>query len=117
FVARCRLSSTDVPVSRIFSEIAPSDVWGVLIETQFLPGDSREVAVVDDFGNEHAASIGPGDLLGGDPQSLFMASRYWELEPSYIQQLRAILQSTGLETADEEPRDDGALNDPAAPAP
>ena len=113
FVARCRMASVDIPVSANFSTVAAESVWGVVIETTRPFREGRAVSVVDDFGDEHNVMLGSAPLLAGDPESLFMASRYWELHPDFIQQLRDVLRGRGLETNDEEPRDDGALNVPS----
>jgi len=110
FVARCRIASADVAVSDTFASVASENVWGVVIETSSGRFEGRTVSVVDDFGRELDATLQSDPLLAGDPESLFMASRYWELHPDFIQQLREVLRVRGLETNDEEPRDDGALN-------
>ncbi len=110
FVTRCRIASDDVAVAPAFANVPTDAIWGVLIETTTVPGSARAVTVIDDFGVSIEATISGEPLLSGDPESLFMASRYWELHPDFIQKLREVLRSNGLETADDEPRDDGALS-------
>lgn len=112
FIARCQLTSSSVVVAPAFERIASDSIWGVVIESVTGHEFVRSVTVIDDFGASSEALITNEPLLSGDPESLFMASRYWELHPAYIQLLREVLQSNGMETADDEPRDDGALSAP-----
>lgn len=114
FVARARLQTGERSVAPIFAASVTGELWGVLIETDDL-ASGEQVTVTTDFGDQMSASLEGGSLLSGDPQVVYMASRYWELPPAYIQQLREALLQQGLDTADEEPRDDGALGQSGSP--
>ncbi len=109
FLARARTSSEDHSVAEAFAPAVTGDVWGVLVEVDAVPDSAAAVQVTTDDGTESQAYLDGSTLLDGDPESLFMAARYWELPPDFVQQLREALQARGVDTADEEPRDDGAL--------
>ncbi|MCC6945506.1 MAG: hypothetical protein IT335_13065 [Thermomicrobiales bacterium] len=115
FVARARISATGRELAPAFAGSVADDLWGVLVETDRVSAGAMPISVWTDTGREFDAHLVGGALLSGDPQSVYMASRYWELAPAYIQQLREAVLKLGLDSADEEPRDDGALGQAAAP--
>lgn len=114
FIARAKAAVPDGDVVPNFSESVGGEVWGVLVSAAGPLDVNHSIAVTTDDGRVFDAWVA-GELLAGDPQSLYMASRYWELPPTYIQQLRSAIVALGLDAADEEPRDDGALGPVTAP--
>lgn len=114
FIARAKSVAPDGDVAPNFRGHVGSEVWGLLVSAAGPLDVYRSITVTTDDGRMLEAWVF-GELLAGDPQSLYMASRYWELPPAYIQLLRSAIVALGLDAADEEPRDDGALGPVTAP--
>lgn len=114
FIARAKSTVEEGDVASSFSGRMGGEVWGLLVSAAGPIDVNRSITVTTDDSRTLEAWVA-GELLAGDPQSLYMAARYWELPPTYIQQLRSAIVALGLDAADEEPRDDGALGSATAP--
>ena len=104
FVARSRLITTDVAPPPAYAGLQGTDIWGILVAVPVQPAGSL-VNVMTDDGRQFQAHLGPGGLLGGAPEAVLAAARYWELPPPYIGRLRSLVQALGIPADEEEPRD------------
>jgi len=104
FVARSRLITADVALPPAYAGLRGTDIWGILVAIPSQPAGSV-VDVMTDDGRRFQAHLGSEGVLGGAPEAVLAAARYWELPPPYIGRLRSLVQALGIPADEEEPRD------------
>lgn len=109
FRARGRIAANDAQIATPFRPFFHGDVWGLLIEIRDSVESESVVDVTTDEGLVIQALLTGGALLAGEPKDVLSAGQYWELPPAHIALLKEALAAAGIPVVDEEPRDDGAL--------
>lgn len=111
FIARAGFERGVFTLPDAFVTLDAPILWGTAIE---LPagssGTGALITVTTDRNETFAAWSDATELLAGDPESVVMAARYWELPWRYVAALREAAAAMGIQIIDEEPRDDAVTN-------
>jgi hypothetical protein len=100
FVARARIAANDATVAPTFAAHLDGEVWGILIRVPGATAATAPLTATTDDGRSFAVALAGEPVIGGDPDDVLAAARYWELPPPYVARLKAALSAP-----DEDPSD------------